>query len=112
MTDAAALAEAWPLFGLRISAGPIRLSLPSDEHLVELARIAAAGIHDPEEMPFAEPWTDMPPRDLQRSFLQYHWGLEAASNRTTGASSSRSSATVGWWGCRASAPSGSPSPAP
>jgi RimJ/RimL family protein N-acetyltransferase len=45
------------------------LRLPDEEELDELFRVAAAGIHPPDEMPFAVPWTD----DLQEaSFKEHH----------------------------------------
>ena len=39
--------------------------------------MAAAGIHDPDTMPFYVPWTDRPPGEFERGFLQYHWGRRA-----------------------------------
>ncbi len=64
----------WPLFALRVRTARLELRYPSDADLEELARVAAAGIHDPAEMPFAVPWTDAPTAELQRGLLQYHWG--------------------------------------
>jgi RimJ/RimL family protein N-acetyltransferase len=52
--------------------------VPRDADLVELGRLAAAGIHPPEEMPFSVPWTDAPPEVLPRAVLQYHWGQRAS----------------------------------
>lgn len=46
--------------------------------MVELAELAAAGIHEPEEMPFAIPWTDASSPDLERSALQWWWQQRAA----------------------------------
>jgi RimJ/RimL family protein N-acetyltransferase len=43
--------------------------LPTDDELEELYRVAEAGIHPPDQMPFHVPWTD----DLNRSdFFAYH----------------------------------------
>lgn len=36
----------------------MELRLPSEDDLVELARLAEDGIHPPEQMPFYVPWTD------------------------------------------------------
>ena len=38
-----------------------------------MATLAAAGIHDPSFMPFAHPWTDVEPPELQRTSLQFYW---------------------------------------
>jgi len=58
-----------PLYGLRIQTPRLELRLPTDEELVALFDIAAAGIHRPEEMPFGVAWTD----DLaQETFVAYH----------------------------------------
>lgn len=61
-----------PLFGLRIRTPRLELRVPTDEELHELYEVAAAGIHPPEEMPFALAWTDGLTRD---GFLDYHRSL-------------------------------------
>jgi RimJ/RimL family protein N-acetyltransferase len=61
-----------PLFGLRIRTPRLELRVPTDEELHELYEVAAAGIHPPEEMPFALAWTDELTRD---GFLDYHRSL-------------------------------------
>jgi len=63
----------WPLFGLRLTAPGLELRLPTDDDAVELARLASGGIHDPAVMPFAYAWTDLPPGEFERSFVQFHW---------------------------------------
>jgi RimJ/RimL family protein N-acetyltransferase len=67
----------WPLFDLRIRTPRLELRPPDDELVVELARLAAAGIHDPETMPFAMPFTDQPSPQLERSSLQFFWRTRA-----------------------------------
>lgn len=49
-----------PLFGLRLRTPRLELRLPTHDELVELRELARAGIHPPEEMPFAVAWTDEP----------------------------------------------------
>jgi RimJ/RimL family protein N-acetyltransferase len=49
-----------PLFELRLETPQLELRLPTQEELVELRELARAGIHPPEEMPFAVAWTDEP----------------------------------------------------
>ena len=51
------LAEAYPVLGLRVTAGPIELSGADDATLIALADLAFEGIHEPDAMPFLQPWT-------------------------------------------------------
>jgi RimJ/RimL family protein N-acetyltransferase len=71
------LQDYWPLQGLRLTTPRLELRLATDVELGELADLAALGIHDPAEMPFLVPWTDLPPLDLGRSVLQWAWRLKA-----------------------------------
>jgi RimJ/RimL family protein N-acetyltransferase len=58
-----------PLWELRLHTDRLELRLPTDDELFELFRVAEAGIHPPEEMPFGFAWTD----DLQEdAFLAFH----------------------------------------
>ncbi|HEX6699957.1 MAG TPA: GNAT family protein [Gaiellaceae bacterium] len=60
---------------LRLRTPRLELRLPAHDELVELFRVAEAGIHPPEEIPFGRAWTD--DLDLDR-FLEFHEGaLEA-----------------------------------
>ncbi len=68
----------WPFFRLRGRSARLELRYPSDGDLEELARVAAAGVHDPAVMPFVVPWTDQPPGALERGLLQFHWGIRGA----------------------------------
>jgi RimJ/RimL family protein N-acetyltransferase len=63
----------WPLFDLRIRTSRLEIRLPNDEHLVELARLAAKGVHDPATMPFLFPWTDEPSPLLEQGMLKWGW---------------------------------------
>lgn len=49
-----------PLFELRLRTPRLELRLPTHDELVELRELAHAGIHPPEDMPFAVAWTDEP----------------------------------------------------
>ncbi|MFT4296599.1 MAG: GNAT family protein [Micropruina sp.] len=71
------LAEAYPVLGLRIVAGPIELSGMDDDTLIALANLAVGGIHGEDEMPFAAPWTRTPPERFQLQYLQHHWGVRS-----------------------------------
>jgi RimJ/RimL family protein N-acetyltransferase len=46
------------LYGLRLGTPRLELRLGSRAELEALAEVASAGIHPPDEMPFAVPWTD------------------------------------------------------
>ena len=63
----------WPLFDLRIRTPRLELRPPDEGLDAEMARLAAAGIHDPEFMPFTEPWTDVPSPQLERNAVQHYW---------------------------------------
>ncbi len=52
MTDVSAL------YGLRLDTPRLELRLGGRAELEALAEVAKAGIHPPDEMPFAVPWTD------------------------------------------------------
>lgn len=72
------LTAAWPLFGLAVRSERLVLRLPTDGELLELMDVVKAGIHPPEIMPFATPWSVMPSPAFERNYLTYHWG-----NRTS-----------------------------
>ncbi len=47
-----------PLLGLRLRTPRLELRLGNRAELGALARVAERGVHPPDEMPFAVPWTD------------------------------------------------------
>jgi len=63
------------LYGLELRTPRLVLRLGTREELVELAAVAEAGIHPPDEMPFLVPWTDRvgEPGFLDM-FLEHHEG--------------------------------------
>lgn len=63
----------WPLFDLRIVLPELELRMPTLHDLDALADLAAEGVHDPDLMPFAYPWTDAEPQDRGRGVVRYHW---------------------------------------
>ena len=67
------LTDIWPLFGLVLRTLRLELRVPSLEQLAALAALADEGVHDPAEMPFLVPWTDLPPGPRGRSVLQHQW---------------------------------------
>jgi len=72
----------WPLFDLRVTTPRLELVAIDDEVAVELAQLAAQGIHDPGFMPFAFEWTDVASPQLERNTLQYYWRTRAAITPT------------------------------
>ena len=63
----------WPLFDLRIATERLELRLPTDDELVALATVARQGIHEPDEMPFASPWSKKPSPRFEHEMAQWHW---------------------------------------
>ncbi|MFF8912053.1 GNAT family N-acetyltransferase [Streptomyces sp. NPDC015032] len=61
----------WPLYGLRLRTPRLELRLPDLELLDGLASVAAGGVHAPDSMPFAVPWTDVPPAGRGRAVFQH-----------------------------------------
>jgi RimJ/RimL family protein N-acetyltransferase len=74
------LADVWPLFRLRLVNGQTELRYPRDEDLAQLAELARTGVHDPETMPFLQPWTDAPPAEVAVATLQWNWKNRAEWN--------------------------------
>lgn len=70
--------SAWPLFDLRLRTPRLELRSPTDDDVFALLDLAHAGIHDPDQMPFAVAWTDLESPAFERSFLAYFWGSRAS----------------------------------
>jgi RimJ/RimL family protein N-acetyltransferase len=63
------------LYGLRLRTDRLELRWPDEEQLVELARVAETGVHDPQTMPFMVPWTDaIGTPEFVEGFVDYHLG--------------------------------------
>ena len=77
------VAELLPMLGLRVEAGDLELRGVTDDLVVELADLAALGVHAPDRMPFTFPWTDTAPEDFERTFAQYHWRTRAELSTTS-----------------------------
>jgi RimJ/RimL family protein N-acetyltransferase len=78
MPAAATLADAWPLFGLRLRSERLVLRLPTDDEILELIALAKAGIHPPGEMPFGVAWSTVPSPMFERQFFQHHWSIRGS----------------------------------
>lgn len=73
------LAEFWPVFGLRLATPRLILTPLRDDDLVETIDLILGGIHEPERMPFAMPWTQAARADLVPNALRHYWAERGAS---------------------------------
>jgi RimJ/RimL family protein N-acetyltransferase len=72
----------WPFFDVRVVTPRLELVGIDDGVALELAGLAARGVHAPDFMPFTIPWTDAPSPELERRALQYHWRCRAELSPT------------------------------
>jgi RimJ/RimL family protein N-acetyltransferase len=63
----------WALFDLRLRTPRLELRLPTEALIDDLIDVALDGVHDPDFMPFAVPWTDAPRDQLPLNTLQFFW---------------------------------------
>lgn len=75
MSSSPDLIRLWPAAGVRVRSGDLELRWIDDELLLELADVAARGVHDPGVMPFEHPWTRGTPDEVARSVLTYQWNV-------------------------------------
>lgn len=68
----------WPLFDLEIRTPRLTLRYVDDSLACRLALLALEGVHDPDEMPFLVPWTDVPSPLQERGSMQFYWSERAA----------------------------------
>ncbi|HET6795212.1 MAG TPA: GNAT family protein [Acidimicrobiales bacterium] len=68
----------WPLFDVVIRTPRLELRYPDDSLLFELAEVAADGVHDPDKMPFMQPWTRADSPELERNALKFWWGIRSS----------------------------------
>ncbi|MFW6775525.1 GNAT family N-acetyltransferase [Nocardioides sp. CPCC 205120] len=71
------LVDVLPTADLVVRAGRLELRAVTDDVLGPLGRLAAAGIHADDAMPFDVPWSVAPPAELPRRVAQFHWGVRA-----------------------------------
>ncbi|MBU4213764.1 MAG: GNAT family N-acetyltransferase [Actinobacteria bacterium] len=70
-------ATLWPPTAVRVSTGDTALVYADDALLLQVARVAAAGVHDEDTMPFPVSWTRGSPLQVARSVLAFQWGARA-----------------------------------
>ena len=67
------LTRYWPVYGLRLETPRLSLEMLADDDFPDLLETTLAGIHDPERMPFAFPWTDGTPQTQVGDSLRHYW---------------------------------------
>lgn len=70
--------EIWPVAGINIRTPAMELSVPDQDALEALARLAAEGIYDPQNHYLPRTpvggWEDVASPEAERRFLRYFWG--------------------------------------
>ena len=69
--------ELWPPYAVVITEHDLRLTVVTDDDIPDLVDIALGGIHDPDAMPFAMPWTLAEPSALPADMIRYFSGVRA-----------------------------------
>jgi RimJ/RimL family protein N-acetyltransferase len=69
--------DPWPLRHLVLRTPRLELRPDDDAGVLELVDEAYQGVHPPEFMPFAEPWTDAPYEEIGANTVRYHWQVRA-----------------------------------
>jgi RimJ/RimL family protein N-acetyltransferase len=71
------LVELWPVMGIKVRTSAVELSVPDQDTLEALARLASEGIYDPQNHYLPRTpvggWEDVDPREAERRFLRYFW---------------------------------------
>ncbi|MDJ0768079.1 MAG: GNAT family protein [Ilumatobacter sp.] len=70
----------WPLFDVEVRTPRLTLRYVDDDLGVELTQLALGGIHDPDVMPFAMPWTDVPDDELGPNSFRHWWSCRAGTS--------------------------------
>ena len=68
--------ELWPPYAVVITEHDLRLTVVTDD-IPDLVDIALGGIHDPDAMPFAMPWTLAEPSALPADMIRYFSAVRA-----------------------------------
>lgn len=70
--------DLWAPFALRVRCGPLELRAVTDEEIPAIVDLVLAGVHDPDTMPFAYPWTDAPRDRLPANTAAHYWSSRAS----------------------------------
>lgn len=72
------LTDIWPPYGVRIQASDLSLTTVRDSDIAGLVELALSGIHPPEVMPFAAPWTDADSAELPANMVRFFSAVRSA----------------------------------
>jgi RimJ/RimL family protein N-acetyltransferase len=67
----------WPLFDLEVRTPLLTLRYLDDALAVDVVDLIQAGIHDPDTMPFATPWSTAPSPERERDAFRFWWRSRA-----------------------------------
>ena len=70
--------DLWGPFALRVRCGPLELRAITDDDIPAIVDLVLAGVHEPAQMPFAQPWTDAPADELPANTAAYYWSTRAS----------------------------------
>ena len=87
--------EHWPLRHLVLRTPRLELRPDDDAGLAELVDVAYRGVHPPEQMPFAMPWTDADPATSAAGSCSTSGRSGPRSPRSGGRSTSWCATTAG-----------------
>ena len=71
------LVEIWPPYGVSLIEGDMKMTVITDEDIPGLVDLALGGIHEPDRMPFATPWTAVEPELLPANMVRYYSSVRA-----------------------------------
>jgi RimJ/RimL family protein N-acetyltransferase len=71
------LQEIWPPYGVRLVENDLTMTVLTDDDIPGLVNLALGGIHEPEAMPFAMPWTAVEPERLPANMFRYFSAVRA-----------------------------------
>ena len=71
------LNDIWSPYAVRIAEGDLDLRVVTEFDLPALSELVAAGIHDPDQMPFDQPWTQVPAAELPANMVRWHAGMQS-----------------------------------
>jgi len=71
------LVEIWPPYGISLIENDLRMTVITDEDIPGLVDLALRGIHEPEQMPFATPWTMVESELLPANMMRFYSSVRA-----------------------------------
>ena len=71
------LVEIWPPYGVSLIENDLKMTVITDEDIPGLVHLALGGIHEPDRMPFATPWTAAEPDMLPGNMVRFYSSVRA-----------------------------------